>query len=279
MLDKTYAETLASAGMVVTTVESGDEAQLAVLEAAQQEQPFSFLVVDAETEIGSTCTLLSRLCATIDGDHCGVAVLVPVALMEHARQLQEWGADRVLMKPVMPDELLACARQLQPEACESSQQRLDFDLTPDQQPNLESPLTPNRQSLKVLVVDDSPVNQDVACGLLEFMGYSVDVADNGREAVDAVSTGRFDVVLMDIEMPEMDGFEATSVIRQQESKAKRHIPVIAMSAHIAESIEEMGREAGMDHFVSKPINPDEIQDVLENLPLFISPRTDEHQPR
>lgn len=123
------------------------------------------------------------------------------------------------------------------------------------------------------MADDSPVNQDVATGLLEYMGHKVEVADNGRAAVDAVETGTFDVVLMDIEMPVMDGLEATRKIREQEAAGESHLPVIAMSAHSIDGIEESGRAAGMDHFVSKPINPAEIKRVLENLDQIVSANT------
>ncbi|MCA9075406.1 MAG: response regulator [Planctomycetaceae bacterium] len=270
-----YVESLRSSGLTVATAVNGDEAQLFVLEAEQQQRPFSVVFIDAGIEMDVNRALLSRLCSTIGNERTRVAVLTPVALMEHSGQFQEWGADYVLMKPVMPADLLACVRQVAAKVGISAQ---EFGQSVQSEgivaSSASSPPAEGR-SLRVLVADDSPVNQDVACGLLELMGYEVQVVSNGREAIDTVAAGEFDVVLMDVEMPEVDGFEATRVIRERESASGQHTPIIAMSAHAVSGFREMGCAAGMDHFVSKPINPDEVQTVLRNLDQFVPGRTDE----
>lgn len=267
-----YVESLRSGGFDVTMAANGDEAQLAVLEAEQQQKSFGLVVVDATTELATIHALLSRLSSTIGSSDCRIALLTPVALMERACQLQEWGADHVLMKPAMPADLLACASQLASGKCESPISEDQVFRTDCLASDSASVVEQKTNSLRVLIADDSPVNQDVASGLLEFMGYEVKVANNGREALEAVTEGCFDAVLMDIEMPEMDGFQATQAIRKHESLGTRHTPIIAMSAHSIAGTEDIGRRAGMDHFVSKPINPEEIQHVLENLEQFLPER-------
>jgi CheY-like chemotaxis protein len=117
------------------------------------------------------------------------------------------------------------------------------------------------QRLRMLVVDDSPVNQRVATRMLENLGHRVDVASNGREAVDAVRSEGYAAVLMDCQMPEMDGFEATMAIRRLEGAAGR-TPIIAMTAGAMKGDEEKCIAAGMDAYVSKPVDPGRLALVL-----------------
>ena len=102
------------------------------------------------------------------------------------------------------------------------------------------------ESLRILVAEDSLVNQKLAVGLLQKHGHSVTIANNGKEAVNAVSSEQFDLVLMDVEMPEMDGLEATAAIRAWEKSRGVHMPIIAMTAHAMKSHRDMCLEAGMD---------------------------------
>jgi len=123
----------------------------------------------------------------------------------------------------------------------------------------------------ILLVEDNPVNQAVAEAILTRAGYSVVIAGNGREAVETLKNKDFDVVLMDVQMPEMDGFEATGEIRKL-SGAKAKVPIIAMTAHAMAGDREKCLEAGMDDYVSKPINSAELREVIErwrkkNLPV------------
>ena len=117
--------------------------------------------------------------------------------------------------------------------------------------------------LHVLLADDAPVNQEVAAGLLELKGHSVEVVDNGKEAVDALERRQFDVVLMDLEMPVMDGLEATALIREREAVTGQHTPIIAMTAHAEQGFRERCLQAGMDGYVFKPIDADQLFAALE----------------
>ncbi len=117
------------------------------------------------------------------------------------------------------------------------------------------------QRRRMLVVDDSAVNQRVATRMLENMGHRVDVASNGREAVVAVQNECYAAVLMDCQMPEMDGFEATMAIRRLEGSGKR-IPIIAMTAGAMKGDEEKCIASGMDAYISKPVDPDRLSEIL-----------------
>jgi protein-histidine pros-kinase len=107
--------------------------------------------------------------------------------------------------------------------------------------------------LHILLVEDNPINQLVATRLLEKAGHSVTVAGNGREAVDRVFRAVFDLVLMDVQMPEMDGIEATTLIRRQEAGSPRRLPIVALTAHATVDDRDRCLEAGMDAYVTKPV--------------------------
>jgi CheY-like chemotaxis protein len=119
--------------------------------------------------------------------------------------------------------------------------------------------------LRILLAEDNMVNQRLALRLLEKCGHQVAVTTNGREALAALDTGEFDVVLMDIQMPEMDGFEATAAIRSKEGNIGKHMPIIAMTAHAMTGDRERCIGAGMDGYIAKPIHPAELFKTLSNL--------------
>jgi CheY-like chemotaxis protein len=115
------------------------------------------------------------------------------------------------------------------------------------------------------LAEDSYVNQKLALGLLKKHGHEVVVANNGREAVELVHHDAFDVILMDVQMPEMDGFDATREIRNLESQAGRHTPIIALTAHAMKGDRERCLAWGMDGYLSKPIRPGELYDMIDVL--------------
>jgi CheY-like chemotaxis protein len=117
--------------------------------------------------------------------------------------------------------------------------------------------------LRILLAEDNPVNQRVAVKLLEKMGHRVDVADTGRQAVAAVTRTKYDIVLMDCQMPEMDGYTATRMIRRL-SRAS-DLPIVAMTAHSTVENRQRCLEAGMDDHISKPISTDRLYQLLETM--------------
>jgi CheY-like chemotaxis protein len=127
----------------------------------------------------------------------------------------------------------------------------------------EKPAPDTLHSHRVLIAEDNIVNQKVAYFMLEKQGHLVTGVRDGKEAVDALDKAVFDVVLMDVQMPNMNGFEATAAIREKEKKSGKHIPIIAMTAHAMKGDREMCLEAGMDDYVAKPLKADELLNKIE----------------
>ena len=119
--------------------------------------------------------------------------------------------------------------------------------------------------LRILVVEDNPVNRKVAVGILQKRGHRVETAENGLEALRALETGPFDVVLMDIQMPEMDGLQATMAIREMERASGAHLPIVAMTAHAMKGDREICLAAGMDAYLTKPIMPKQLFATLHDV--------------
>jgi CheY-like chemotaxis protein/HPt (histidine-containing phosphotransfer) domain-containing protein len=133
----------------------------------------------------------------------------------------------------------------------------------DPRPSVEQPAREHPTDRhRVLVVEDNPVNQMVAVGLLEALGYAAVAADDGVVAVQSLARERYDAVLMDVQMPRMDGYTATREIRSQEASGQR-VPVIAMTAAAVEGERERCLAAGMDDFLTKPVDPSALARVLE----------------
>ncbi|MBI2827612.1 MAG: response regulator [Planctomycetia bacterium] len=121
------------------------------------------------------------------------------------------------------------------------------------------------RSLHILLAEDHVVNQRVAAGILEKRGHTVVIVPNGRDALNALATQRFDIVLMDVQMPEMDGLEATAAIRELEKRTGGHTPIIALTARAISGDRESCLAVGMDGYVSKPFNPQELIAAIEAL--------------
>jgi CheY-like chemotaxis protein len=174
-----------------------------------------------------------------------IMMLSSSGLDGEAARCRALGVAAHLTKPIKPSDLLeAICRTLDRNAAK----------TTVQSERVVPPAAPLARSLRVLVAEDNVVNQRVARGVLVRRGHEVTVVGDGRAAVEAIAEGTFDVVLMDVQMPEMDGFEATAQIRAREKTTGGHLRIIAMTANAMMGDRERCLRAGMDGYASKPLD-------------------------
>ena len=125
-------------------------------------------------------------------------------------------------------------------------------------------VAPTLSSLNILLTEDNPVNQKVALRVLKHLGYQADVVNNGREAVEAIESKSYDLILMDIQMPEMSGLEATEYIREREIASKlAPVAIVAITANASHDDQFTCSDAGMNDYISKPIQIDKLKDILQ----------------
>ena len=127
----------------------------------------------------------------------------------------------------------------------------------------QSVLEKGQPRYRILLAEDNPINQKVAVHMLERHGHSVVTASDGRKARDLALRGGFDLMFMDVQMPKLNGYEATAQIRRAEKRSGRHLPIIAMTANAMKGDREKCLEAGMDDYLSKPLKPEEILQSIE----------------
>jgi CheY-like chemotaxis protein len=139
--------------------------------------------------------------------------------------------------------------------------RTSADLTPVAPPLHQLPRPP----VRVLIADDNVVNQKLITHLLQERGHAVAVVSNGRQAVEEVTRGEYDLVLMDLQMPEMDGLEATAVIRARERLTHLRVPIVALTAHAMAGDRQRCLDAQMDDYLAKPVKAGELFEVLDRV--------------
>jgi signal transduction histidine kinase/DNA-binding response OmpR family regulator len=253
------AETLTRWGMTVGVAGDGAAALEKLQQAAQAGQPFVLVLADARMPAMDGLALAQRIRSSAElVDSKVILMLNSPGQRTAGTQLRELGIVSYVMKPVSRAALANALLR----ALDAASQRAEGDLAGQRPPCSAVEPSPS-VALRILLAEDNKINQFVARRLLEKHGHTVTVAGNGYEAVSLLDREAFDLVLMDVQMPEMDGFEATATIRVKENGTGRHIPIIAMTAHAMKGDEERCLQAGMDSYVTKPITPEVLFSAIE----------------
>jgi len=237
---------------------SGDEALVLLRHAAAVGKPFEAALLDHQmpgcdgAQLGEMIHCDSALAAT------RLILLTSSGQRGDGHKFAELGFAGYLLKPVTQRDLTDCLMMVLATDAESWRERSQPIIT---RHALRSQRAKTRH--RILLAEDNVVNQKVACRFLEKLGYRVDVAEDGAAAVKAWSTGRYDLILMDCQMPEMDGLEATRRIRAQEKEGAR-IPIVALTAHAMKGADQSCYAAGMDDYLSKPIDQHELDAKLDH---------------
>jgi PAS domain S-box-containing protein len=247
-----------------TAVGDGQAALDCLKKASESGKSFALILIDSNMPGMDGFSLAERIKDDPRFTSPAVMMITSTRQRHDVERCKQLGVVAYLIKPITQSSLLdAILKVLAPL---DSKNQICAAVRP---PRVSS------RPLRVLLAEDNPVNQKLATGLLEKRGHSVRVAENGREAIAALEAERFDIVLMDIQMPEMNGFEATARIRERERGAGEHIPIVAMTANAIKGDREKCLDAGMDSYISKPIEANEFFRVIESFTAAPSPPRDD----
>jgi len=233
----------------ITCVESGKQGLAEMDLAREREDPFHVVLTDMHMPEMDGLGLVTTMRSTPGMASTAVVLLSSGVLRKDAEAFREMGIKLILNKPVRRKELLSAVLTATGHHPAEMMRAIDA--------SEESPLRSKR--LHILLAEDNHVNQAVAGGILAKKGHTLVVANNGLEALSLLAQQAFDLVLMDIQMPEMDGLTATQRIRESERLTQRHLPIIAMTAYAMKGDRERCIAAGMDGYVSKPINSESLE--------------------
>ena len=247
-------EMLRSWEMRPTTVASAADALQAMNVSAEAKRPFDVMVTDDNMPETDGITLIEKLREDGRFEDIIMLMLGSGGFRDNAERAKQAGVVAQLLKPVNPSELFDAIVSAVVKTAE--EEPIEVEEAP--------PMILSDRHLHVLVVEDSKVNQKLATALLEKYGHTSSVAGDGSEAIDAIFEEDFDLVLMDVQMPVMDGFEATIEVRRREEETGKHVPIVAMTAHAMKGDKEKCIEAGMDEYVPKPIRPEELFTSMHN---------------
>ncbi|MBI5054118.1 MAG: PAS domain S-box protein [Chloroflexi bacterium] len=264
---------LTNFGCRVATATDGKNA-MAVLEVSASD-PFSLVLLDMQMP-------------EMDGEHTTQAIKgdsrwqdLPVVIITSlgrrgdAARMQTLGCAGYLLKPIKQAQLHSILETVlgQRKAQDEPQTFITRHTISEQQKTRS-----DHQEIHILLAEDNHINRKVAVNLLQRANYKVDAVENGRLAVEAIQRTPYHLILMDVQMPEVDGFEATKMIRDHEGTT-RHTPIIAMTAHAMKGDREKCLEAGMDDYISKPLDPDQVFATIQRWTQFAPPaRTGKTKP-
>ena len=249
---------LTERGMRCHTAESGPQGLETLHRAVRENEPFDLLVLDMQMPEMDGFEVARKIMQDEGFTDLKKIMLTSVGMRGDGRKSREAGIDAYLTKPVRQNELVSCLEAVIGD-------RVSTQLVTRH--NLGT--TPLRAGLRVLIAEDNPVNQLVAREVLKHFGCQVTIVGDGRQASEAVFANDYDLILMDCQMPVMDGYEATARIRTREKhEGKAPQLIIALTAHALKGDREKCLSAGMNDYLTKPFNKDQIQQILERWTTF-----------
>jgi two-component system sensor histidine kinase/response regulator len=247
-------------GCRIETVPNGIEALIKLRSSAREGDPFAVVFMDMQMPGMDGEQTIKEIKADPDINEVKVIILTSIGTQGDASRLESLGISGYLLKPVrwslLAEALISVMNQKKtPQPVLVTRHILSEK---------------KRQGLRLLLAEDNPINQRLAIVLLQKAGFSVDTVENGRLAVEKSGNKTYQAILMDVQMPEMDGFEATREIRNREGTS-RHIPIIAMTADALQGDRERCLEAGMDDYITKPLD---LNALLKTIDHWTQPKED-----
>ncbi|HVV99954.1 MAG TPA: response regulator [Planctomycetaceae bacterium] len=237
------------------TASDGASALEKIEEAAQSGKQYDVIILDALMPEMDGFTLAERIKSEPQGSATTILMLSSADRQTFARRCEQLDIAEYLEKPISHSELLnSLCRVL----------GLTHEEPADENGGRSAP-SPSHRALHVLLAEDVPANQKLIVSILTRRGHVVEIAQNGREAVELAKRTAFDVILMDVQMPIMDGFQATSILRSLSPSEAAHVPIVAMTAHAMRGDRERCLAAGMDAYISKPVDSRRLVELIESV--------------
>jgi len=242
-------------GLSPESVETGESVLQRLKQSRGTEAEYTLVLLDAHMPGMDGFMLAKKIREDSQYTDVGLLMLTSAGQRGDAARCKDLGVAAYLTKPIIPSELLRAMITVS-------------GFLPSQKEEPQSlvthySLSASQKQMRILVAEDNIVNQKLITRMLEKLSHEVTVADNGKKAVDLWEAGEYDIILMDVQMPEMTGFEATAAIREKEKQGHGHIPIVALTAHAQKEMEKKCLAGGMDSFISRPIQLAELTAVIE----------------
>ena len=241
-------------GMQAESVTDGPMVLAYLRDAREQGKPCSLAILDMQMPGIDGLELARRIKADPELAGVRLVLLSSVGRRGQGKEAQHAGVAAYLTKPVRQSQLLDCLATVMGSVATSPTNLVTRYRLAEAEMQTRA---------RILLVEDNVVNQRVAVRMLEKLGCRVDVAANGREAIEVLTRIAYDLVFMDCQMPEIDGYEATAIIRRQETQSGAHVPIVAVTANAMQGDRERCTAAGMDDYVSKPVKSPELAAMLQ----------------
>jgi CheY-like chemotaxis protein len=252
--------------MSLSAVPTGIDALATLRRAEHEGDPFGLLVLDADMPGMDGFALVERMRDELSSPPSVVMMLTTTQQSSGASRCRRLGIPNYVIKPVRTGRLLRALSQA---------------LTPTPDPSGPPASDPRgsagsfpRRSLNALIAEDNAINATLMTRLLERQGHRVTCVQDGPAALDAIRAGKFDVAVLDVQMPELGGMEVAWLVRDEQKKGDRYLPMVAVTAHVVKGTRESCLKAGFDAYLSKPIRPDELYEVIDTIvpPTYGAPQ-------
>jgi signal transduction histidine kinase/ligand-binding sensor domain-containing protein/DNA-binding response OmpR family regulator len=258
-------EQLARWGMRAMTAPNVTEALARLRQAKNAGEPFSLVLADVHLPDGDGFSLVEKINRQPALAEATIMMFTPGHKLIEAARCRELGVVAYITKPIRGHELREALKAAHLKVLRGPG---DIPITVHGDAAIEKRTV---RALRVLLAEDNAINQRLTLRLLEKRGHTVVAAADGVEALEALDRDVFDLVLMDVQMPRMDGFQVTGIVREREKLTGAHLPIFAMTAHVLKGDEERCLSAGMDGYIPKPVSPKELIAMVEGVSVPISP--------
>ena len=258
-------ELLARWGMRAVTVPNIKEALGKLRQASDAGEPFALVLTDVHLPDGDGFALVERIDRQPALAKASIMMFTPGHKLVEAARCRDLGVVTYITKPIRAHELRAALKEAQARISSHSADRTT--VVPIEPVPIEKP---SGRALRILLAEDNAINRRLTLRLLEKRGHVVVAATDGVEALEALDRDSFDLVLMDVQMPRMDGFQVTGMVREREKLTGVHLPIFAMTAHVLKGDEERCLNAGMDGYIPKPVSPKALIEVVEGVSMPLS---------